>query len=93
MERVINKDKRKAIKVFEKIMWNLISMEDDVRDIKFLANSYSDCVRLSDEECLDVLDKYDNDCTLEKKMRKLVELHNEFEKALDAYKNYMEENF
>lgn len=90
MERVINKDKQTAINIFEKMYYELLSFEDDIDDIARVADEYSPC---TDEECLDVLDIYDSKCTLEKKMRELVRLHNEFEKALDAYKNYVEVNF
>lgn len=92
MERVINKDKQKAMKVFDEIYWELSDFEDIIYDLKVASDNYRDCDAYN-EECLDVLDKHDNDCTLEKKMRELVRLHNEFEKALDAYKNYVEENF
>ena len=90
MERVINKDKQTAINVFEKMYYELLSFEDDIDDIARLADEYSTC---PDEECLDVLDMYESNCTLEKKMRELVRLHNKFGEALDAYKNYVEVNF
>lgn len=90
MERVINKDKQTAINIFKKMYSELLSFEDDVDDMAILADGYGNCLT---EDCLDVLDMYESNCTLEKKMRELVRLHNEFEKALDAYKNYMEGNF
>ena len=93
MEHRINKDKQVAIKVFDQITQELFSIVGDIEDIRELTDRYSDCIDYYDEECLDVLNMYDEDCTLEYKMRELVRLHNEFEKALDAYKNYVEENF
>ena len=93
MEHRINKDKQVAIKVFDQITQELFSIVGDIEDIRELTDRYSVCVDYYDEECLNILNIYDGNCTLEKKMRELVKLHNEFEKALVAYKNYMEENF
>lgn len=93
MEHRISKDKQIATKVFNQITQELFSIGYDIEDIKELTDRYSDCIDYDDEECLSVLDMYEGDCTLEKKMRELVKLHNEFEKAFVAYKNYVEENF
>ena len=93
MERIINKDKQIATKVFNQITQELFSIGYDIEDIKELTDRYSVCVDYYDGECLNILNMYDGNCTLKKKMRELVKLHNEFEKALVAYKNYVEENF
>lgn len=93
MEHRISKDKQIATKVFNQITQELFSIVGDIEDIRELTDRYSVCVDYYDEVCLDVLNMYDRNCTLENKMRELVRLHNEFEKAFDAYKNYVEENF
>lgn len=93
MEHRINKDKQVAIKVFDQITQELFSIVGDIEDIRELTDRYSVCVDYYDGVCLGVLNMYDRNYTLEKKMRELVKLHNEFEKAIDAYKNYVEENF
>lgn len=90
---MINKEKANAVKIFELIYKDLNSIRDNLASIKYSVQEYSGCIKYDYIEQLDVLDKYDTDCTLESKMKKLVSLHNEFEKAFNSYKDYIRETF
>lgn len=41
MERVINKNKRKAMKVFDEIYWELSDFEDIIYDLKVASDNYA----------------------------------------------------
>lgn len=93
MERVISKEKRTALKIFREISDALYYYEDKTDDINRTLSLYENCDDYPNNGCFKLLDKYEKDNTLEKKMRELVRLHNEFEKAFDAYANYVDEVF